>query len=67
MPNMFWTNFFDNGLKFDDTTAYDASTGSVRELTEEELQEKEAAAEATYLTEDDETLLVDDSGNPITL
>lgn len=57
----------ESGLNFNDRTAYDASTGSVRELSEEELQEKEAAAEATYLTEDDETLLVDDSGNPITL
>lgn len=57
------------GLSFDGSTTYDATTASVRALTEEEmaaLAEEKAVASANYIA-DDESFFVDADGKPITL
>lgn len=57
------------GLSFNGSTTYDASTASVRALTEEELaaiEEEKAVASANYIT-DDESYFVDADGKPLTL
>ena len=57
------------GLSFDGSTTYDATTASVRVLTEEELvtiEEEKAVASANYIA-DDESFFVDADGKPITL
>lgn len=67
--NFFLKQLFLNGLKFDGSTTYDATTASVRALTEEEmaaLAEEKAVASANYIA-DDESFFVDADGKPITL
>ena len=57
------------GLSFDGSTTYDATTASVRALTEEEkaaIAEEEELAAANYMTDDD-SFFVDADGKPITL
>lgn len=59
----------DAGLSFNGSTTYDATTASVRALTEEELatiEEEKAVAAANYIA-DDESFFVDADGKPITL
>lgn len=57
------------GLSFNGSTTYDATTASVRALTEEELatiEEEKAVAAANYIV-DDESFFVDADGKPIIL
>lgn len=57
------------GLSFNGSTTYDATTASIRALTEEELatiEEEKAVAAANYIA-DDESFFVDADGKPITL
>lgn len=52
----------ENGLNYDGTTKYDPETGSPVALTAEEIAAKEAAANATYIT-DGEIIISDDEGS----
>lgn len=57
------------GLSFNGSTTYDATTASIRALTEEELtaiEEEKAVASANYIT-DDESYFIDADGKPLTL